>query len=379
MTSLKILIAGDYSPRERASVLIDENRYNDLFKEMLPFTEEADISIVNFETTVVDEECLPIEKRGPNLKCTEKAIDALQYAGFNCVTLANNHFRDYGDRGCELSFAAFEKKGIDYVGAGTNIGEAKRILYKTVRGKTIAICNFCEHEFTIAEEDKKGCNPIDPVSNYYQITEAKSKADCVIIITHGGHEHFQYPSLRMKKLFHYFIDLGADAVINHHQHCYSGYEEYNGKPIFYGLGNFCFDWQYTDLWTKGVFVTISIKDKVISTTTTPYRQWGQEQTGVRILQGKDKQEVLDDMNRISSVISNDLLLEEVCNGYFDKTQIPYAFSLEPVYNKYLRSLYIRGLYPTKLNRRRLIDLLLYLQCESHFERVIRFLKRKNKE
>jgi poly-gamma-glutamate synthesis protein (capsule biosynthesis protein) len=46
----------------------------------------------------------------------------------------------------------------------------------------------------------------------------------------------------MVETYRFFIEAGADAVVNHHQHCICGYEVYKGKPIFYGLGNFCFDW-----------------------------------------------------------------------------------------------------------------------------------------
>lgn len=61
----------------------------------------------------------------------------------------------------------------------------------------------------------------------------------------------------IKGFINYYVDCGADAVINHHQHCYSGYEKYNEKPIFYGLGNFAIDWHPNDLWTTGIFVILS--------------------------------------------------------------------------------------------------------------------------
>lgn len=51
---------------------------------------------------------------------------------------------------------------------------------------------------------------------------------------HGGHEHYQLPSLRMQETYRFFIDAGADVVVNHHQHCFSGYEIYNNKYIFMG-------------------------------------------------------------------------------------------------------------------------------------------------
>ena len=54
----------------------------------------------------------------------------------------------------------------------------------------------------------------------------------MFLILHGGIEHYQLPSPRMKKWYRHIIDLGASAIVNHHQHCFSGYELYNGKPIF---------------------------------------------------------------------------------------------------------------------------------------------------
>lgn len=58
---------------------------------------------------------------------------------------------------------------------------------------------------------------------------------------HGGVEHYNLPSPEIKQLHRFFIEAGADAVVNHHQHCFSGYEVYKSRPIFYGIGNFLFD------------------------------------------------------------------------------------------------------------------------------------------
>lgn len=372
---INILIAGDFCPHNRVGKLIDEQNYAAVFKDILPYTKASDINIVNFETTIANECCKPIIKRGPNLKCTENAIKALKYAGFDCVTLANNHFRDYGDEGCRMSFEALRRNDICYVGAGNCLEEAKKVLYKHIKGKTIAICNFCEHEFTIADDNQAGCNPIDPITNYYAIAEARNNADYVIVVTHGGHENFQYPSIRMKKLFHFYVDCGADAVINHHQHCYSGYEFYNEKPIFYGLGNFSFDWRNNKQWTTGFFVILSIDDNTsIIPQIIPYRQ-GTDTVGIEVLSGEAKELVMDDINRINLVINDESELKRKCEEYFDSTDYPYLYALEPVYNKYIRALYDRGFYPTALSQKRLVDLQLYLQCESHFERVMRILKR----
>ena len=84
-------------------------------------------------------------------------------------------------------------------------------------------------------------NPLLPIQQFYKIQEAKENADYVLVIVHGGIEHYQLPTSRMIETYRFFIDAGADAVVNHHQHCYSGYERYKSKPIIYGLGNLLFD------------------------------------------------------------------------------------------------------------------------------------------
>lgn len=135
---------------------------------------------------------------------------------------------------------------------------ASQILYKSINDKTLAVINCCEHEFSIASDEHGGSNPLNPIQQYNAIIEARKHADYVLVIVHGGHEMWQLPSPRMVEIYHFFIDAGADAVVNHHQHCFSGYETYKSKPIFYGLGNFCFENKgfYEGLWEYGYMVNI---------------------------------------------------------------------------------------------------------------------------
>jgi poly-gamma-glutamate synthesis protein (capsule biosynthesis protein) len=92
-----------------------------------------------------------------------------------------------------------------------------------------------------------------------------------ILIVHGGHETFEYPRPRMKKLYRYFIDVGVDVVIGHHTHCFSGHEIYKGKPIFYSLGNFVFDQNWSKKTSVGeVIVLVVNKEKIIKESKYPY-------------------------------------------------------------------------------------------------------------
>lgn len=216
----------------------------------------------------------PISKCGPNLGCTVEAVEAVKYAGFTGVTMANNHILDFGAEGLGRSVECCHKRGLDVVGVGENLRDAAKVLYLEKGSEILAIINCCEHEFSIASETAAGANPLNSIYQYYAIQEAKTKADYIVIIVHGGHEYYQLPSPRMQETYRFFIDEGADAVVNHHQHCYSGYEVYNGKLIFYGLGNFCFDTSLcvSHTWHEGYMVQIEFDCEKLSFTLHPYIQ-----------------------------------------------------------------------------------------------------------
>lgn len=372
---MKILIAGDFCPQNRVAKLIEEEKYHEVFGEVLPYTKQADLSIVNLEAPVVEHEAKGIDKCGPCLKGTAKSVDALKYAGFDMATLANNHFYDYGEVGVSDTLKECHDKGIETVGGGMNLQEASKTKYVDIKGKKLAIINCCEHEFSIASETTGGSNPLNPIQQYYAIQEARHKADYVIVIVHGGHEHYQLPSPRMKETYRFFIDAGADAVINHHQHCYTGYEVYNNKPIFYGLGNFCFDRgeQAQKFWQEGYMVMLDITDDTITYDLIPYVQ-ARAEAGVKIM--TDRNEFDSEITRFNTIIVDDKQLKAEHLKWMDKTSKGYMLALEPYQGRILSGLYVRNLLPKFINKRKALRLINYLQCEAHMERTLNALKNK---
>ena len=115
---MKILIAGDFCPRYRVVDAFNNENYSSVLGEVKKIVDDSDYSIVNFECPVVTGDFAPIEKQGTNLSCSPKGVDAIKYAGFKCATLANNHFRDFGDKGCLSTIEELSEKQIDYVGGG---------------------------------------------------------------------------------------------------------------------------------------------------------------------------------------------------------------------------------------------------------------------
>lgn len=371
---MKVLVAGDYSPRIIVDDLLKHSDYS-FFDEVKQYTAQVDYSIVNFESCIALESDEAIRKTGPNLRCDKNAIDSLRYAGFNCITLANNHFRDYGDIGVANTISRCEELGIDYVGGGLNLESASRILYKEIDGQRLGIINVCENEWSIATSAHGGSAPLNPIVNYYTIKEAKENSDYVLVIVHGGIEMYQYPTPRMQETYRFFIDAGADVVVNHHQHCYGGYEVYQNKPIFYGIGNFCFDqprvvphcWKprvVPHCWKDGYIVIIDFVEKSVSFELFPYKQFDNVNKVEFLV---DRCAFDQNVNKINEVISDKQQLTEMFHCFNDGTDL---WVFEPYKGKLAHKLYDMHLLPSVFTKRKLLPLHNQLRCESLLDKMI---------
>lgn len=371
---MKVLVAGDFSPKYRVAKMFLNKSAKSLFYNVENLIREADYSIVNFETVVTDTEDKPIRKIGPNLHCTEEAVHTLKEIGFNCLTLANNHFRDFGSVAVKKSLQIFADYKLDSVGGGVNIQEAQKVLYKQFDDFVLAIVNICETEFSIATETRGGCAPIDTLSNFLQIKEAKEKADIVMLIIHGGCEHYQYPTPRMKNLYRYFIEIGADFVINHHQHCFSGYEIYKGRPIFYGLGNFCFDNpnRRNSNWNKGYMVQIDMNKDSYSFDIIPYSQC-EEDPSIVLMEGNDKSNFDNAISNINSIIQNDTELNKKLSEFMKLKRRAVAGAFSPYSSDYLRAAAGKGFLPSCMSANRALSMYNYIICESQRDCTIKCL------
>ena len=364
---MNIFIAGDFCPKFRIKGLLEEGKYAEVLGDVRKITEKADFSIVNFECPVTLGGEHPIDKKGPNLQCSERGIEAVKWAGFECVTLANNHLLDFGAKGVSNTLELCKKHGIETVGGGMNIEESSQILYKKISGKTLAIINCCEHEFSIATATTAGANPLNSVQQYYAIKEARTKADYVLVIVHGGHEHWQLPSIRMQDTYRFFVDAGADAVVNHHQHCFSGYEIYKEKPIFYGLGNFCFDKSNSthSIWNEGYMIQLQL-DNSISFHIYPYLQCEKEPC-VKLLESTSYNKRLEELN---CIIADRELLRSHQDDFYHKEEMKYKQMFEPLDNRLFKALRKRGYIPSFISKKRKLLALDLIQCESHRDRLI---------
>jgi len=371
---IKIVITGDFAPRLRVNDVIAKGDYASLFGDLLEEIRNADIAITNLESPLCETPS-PIRKTGPNLIAPTKSIEALKYAGFNMVTLANNHIMDQGVEGLKSAIKTCKNAGIDYVGVGMNISEAQCFKVMDCKGKKIAFINCCENEWSTTTGDEPGANPLNEVSLYYQIQEAKEQSDYTILIIHGGHETYGLPSPRMKKLYRWFIDLGVDAVIGHHTHCYSGREEYNGKSIIYSLGNFIFDhsdWR-DNYWTIGCAGFLKIKGDRMSLDIKPFHQCDAS-VGIRLYDALENIDFTCQDIKKTQIISDDGLLKKEYDKFLLAQSNMFEAYLEPFPNIIILGLKKLRIICSLLKPSKRLLYQNLIRCESHRDILLNRLK-----
>ena len=368
-----ILITGDtYLGTPEIEELAEKGKVNELFGDFVKIIENSDLAITNLESPITNLDSEKIKKTGPYLKSSKKSLSVLKQAGFDLLTLGNNHILDYGKQGIISTLDSCKENMLNYVGAGISKEEVKKPFRTKIKGKSISILNFAENEFSTKIENNYGANSFEIINNSYDIISEKKNSDILIVIVHGGREHYPLPSPKFKQALRFFVDIGANAVIAHHTHCVSGYEIYKNSPIFYGLGNFLFVGapnKNRPLWNIGLAVNLIISENnSISFKLHPYCQSLDGGNIIRLLEGADKSIFLKKMFDRNKVISDDVSLNLQWKKYIFKQKKSYK-SLLFVKNKWVRKLVTRKLLPLNLfiNESSVLHSINLIRCEAHRE------------
>lgn len=355
----KILIAGDFCPEGfyTNEALYRDKRMSEAAAAIAEITSAHQISVVNVET-VYSESNMPIPKSGPNLKSSIQTLEFLKQMKFTVAACANNHIGDYGEEGVLDTLKTLQNSGMLTVGAGENAQDAAKVCYIKCDDMTAALINCCEHEFGTARKGKAGAAAMDWYDTGKQITEARGKADAVIVYLHGGNEYNPVPRPGMKKLCHHFAECGATAIVVGHSHCPQGIETYKGVPIAYGIGNFYFPRMNCEgMWNNGYMVSLCVeKDTAATMEIIPYVQ-KEDATGIRLLEGQEKEAFLKYMDHISALMDEEETYEKLtlawCSMYMQEWGKEYLADGPSENMHELRTLIIRNLFT----------------CESHNELI----------
>lgn len=226
--------------------------------------QSADVLFGNLESVISD--------KGSNVgsiysfRANPEAIEGLLFAGFNVVSLANNHAFDYGREAFEDMMKRLKKAGIEYSGGGFNKEEAhSAAILELEDGTKIGFLGYTEFlgPYAFALDELSGITVLSENNLENDIKRAKKEADILVVTFHYGDEYESYPNENQKKISRKAIDYGADIVIGHHPHVMQPIEEYEGKYIAYSLGNFVFDQYFSEATMSGFMLEIDIKGKKI--------------------------------------------------------------------------------------------------------------------
>ena len=252
----RIIIGGDIVPTESNYELFKSGDVNTLIgEELQSLLGSADFKIFNLEVPLTDV-LNPIRKNGPALIAPTGCVTGLKGINPCFFTLANNHILDQGVDGLLSTTEELKNAGIQYAGVGENIKDAARPFIFTYDDIKIGIYCCVEHEFSVATGNAPGANPFDPLESPDHVANLKAECDYVVILYHGGKEHYRYPSPELQKRCRKFVDKGADIVICQHSHCIGCEEKWNSGTIVYGQGNFLFDNSKSEFWKTGLLVEV---------------------------------------------------------------------------------------------------------------------------
>ena len=233
--------------------------------DRFPFNHTADY-LKSFDLTLGNLECV-VSKLGqpePGKQFTFEAdplsFSRLNAAGFDVMSVANNHSGDYGKAAFIDMLGALPGYGVTPLGGGANLSAAHAPVIKRIRTTTVGFLAYCEigPENFAATASSPGHSWLDPDLVRADVAATRPLVDYLIVFTHWGIEYQPQEDADQQAMARVAIDAGADLVVGAHPHIIQPNDSYKGKPIIYSLGNFVFDEMY-GVEALGNVLTLSVQ------------------------------------------------------------------------------------------------------------------------
>lgn len=223
----------------------------------------CDYNFVCFEAPYFNDNLNPYYKVGPNLRQHKDVETLLSY--FSHASLANNHSMDYGYDGCKETIKFLKENNVTSTGVSSTYPNMYHPVLLQKDNIKVAVFCLCEAQYGCCKsiyENNGGYGWILNPIVLSLIQEYKSIVDYAIVFAHAGLEDVDCPLPEWRMAYKNLIDFGADAVIASHPHIIQGKEFYKGKSIYYSLGNFFFNGQYSNLrdhnFTSSMILSLNI-------------------------------------------------------------------------------------------------------------------------
>ena len=370
---MNILILGDVGASHN-NLQAFCNADKDLFSlEIQDKCAEADVVLLNLEKPLADE-ASPLGKCPPDYIAPTDTINGVKLLHPTVVTLANNHIMDQKEQGLHSTIDVLTQNGIQYVGAGDNIKEAKEPLIIQKEGIKLGIYACCEKEFSFATDDTPGANMFDPLVSFDDISELRADCDYLVVLFHGGMQGYPYPTPYQQRVCRKMCEKGADLVVCQHSHIVGCEENYLNSTIIYGQGNLLLDDVETDSWRTGLILSVSVDENNRSINIIPT-----EVKNHKVIIPQNADTIKQLYYYRSKEILNEQFVDKVYRDYCKDKLPDYLLKLSgvgSVKRRILNRLKVKDLIIHKYNKRELFYVLDYLYCDTHREAIEKSIEDK---
>lgn len=371
---MKILIGADLVPTQSNFTFFAENKMESIVSgDLLKILRLADYRIFNLEVPLTDANT-PIKKCGPNLSAPTNTIAGMKALGVDLFTLANNHILDQGEQGLASTIQVLKDQHIRFSGVGKNLQEASRPIIIENENEKIGIYCCAEHEFSIATKNSAGANPFDPFESFDHVQALKEKVDYVIVLYHGGKEHYRYPSIRLQRTCRKLVEKGADLVVCQHSHCVGCQEIYQQGTIVYGQGNFLFDFIDNEYWKTSLLIQVDTSKK----NKIEFIPLQKEGNGAKLAANE---QILLDFFKRTEEIKEDGMIEKKYEAFAKEMRSYYLTTfhghrsfVKKALNRITKGKYYEHI-AKKYKEEDLLAIKNYIECEAHQELLLAGLKK----
>lgn len=248
---------GDIMMGRNVEAWTDKRGLHYPFERMQELLSGADFLIANLEGPVISK---PVRTPTGSTRFSfgEAIARTLREEGFNLLSIANNHTFDYGDKGLAETRTFLRAHGVEPFGDPNE--EGARVVTQEVRGQKFHFVGF--NGFRPSFDSKKAAGVVAELS--------KKEDGIIVVMMHWGTEYALRHNRAQEQFAHALIDAGADVIFGHHPHVVQDIEVYEGKAIFYSLGNFIFDQYFSKNTQEGLAVELSLGDAHARYTLYPF-------------------------------------------------------------------------------------------------------------
>ena len=250
--SLRFIAVGDIMLGRGVGMRLQKyGSYDRAFENVSSVLKQGDVIFANLESPITDSTHSLDPKRKIVLKAKPQAVSALTGAGFNLVSIANNHMMDYYETGLFDTMSILNANHILFAGGGKNIDEARKPAIIEKNGLKIGLLAYSDMAELVfagepylkyaADRNKSGISPRNYEAVREDVRKLRGQVDLLAVSLHWGVEDSFKVSDEQREFAHKLIDDGVDLILGHHPHQFQGIEIYKGKPVFYSMGNFLFD------------------------------------------------------------------------------------------------------------------------------------------